>query len=826
MPRFDHHTEDFAREWRTIYDQMRRDCPVARTDAHGGYTVLTRYEDVKRALNSPDVFASGRSFGELPGLCAGVTVPPNPVRMGMMEMDPPESTGYRRALAPRFSAKAVDAYAPRLREIVRWAVDRIVEQGTLDFVDDLANPVPAMVSLDYFGLPLENWERYARVLHSAVYREAGSAKEIHWLVADLRRIVAERRATSRDTGDGGDDIVGSLMTGTVRGEPIGDEMVVELLFMLLNGGIDTSTALIAHMFRCIDRYPEMRSKLAADFSLIPNAVEEMLRYVAPTPGLARTVVRPTVLRGRQLEPGERVFLAFASANADPEVFPDGDTIDIGRHNASKHLSFGSGVHRCLGAFLAPAEMAMLLEEVLRRIPDYRIDRSQVRPYPRIPIVNGLMHLPATFTPGHRLLTGFDADLPIRGLPERGHKVTTSASERDYPELLSHFDLFNPDHEEWKYDAFRYARRHCPIVHTDAVTGFWIITRYEHLRQVAEDHDTFSSVNGSPGPTPFPLGPLMSDPPLHTGLRKLLNPLFSRTYCMRFEDDIRATCRELIGGFIDDGRFDAVKQYAGPVVSRTIARMVFDEPDREKMRRANVITDAVTEESTPQSFVDLAGLASEYLQAARRNPPEQDGVLRRLVTGTLEHGEPVPDEAALGTLMVLFLGGLDTTKAAIAHICMQIARHGELEGRVRNPRWVRHDLDEFIRLQSPVATFARHVTRDVEIGGVHMRKGDRVLLRFDSANRDEHQFPDPDELRFDPPRGGNAGFGLGIHRCIGAHLGRVQIALAMDELLARTTNFTLGCDPADIVWKPGISNCPDRIPLTFDKLATPACRIEP
>jgi cytochrome P450 len=392
----------------------------------------------------------------------------------------------------------------------------------------------------------------------------------------------------------------------------------------------------------------------------------------------------------------------------------------------------------------------------------------------------------------------------------------TAQRRDYPALLREFDLFNPAHEEWKYDAFAYAREHCPIVRTEAGTGFWLITRYEDMRRILEDWETFSSAQGSPAPTPIRLGPLDADPPVHTGLRKLLNPVFSRTFSLRFEQEIREYCRDIIDTWIDDGAVDILNQFSGPLVSRVLARMVFDEDDPEKMARAIDVVDRVTEEGTPESFFDLAMLSAEYLMAAMENPPERDGVLRALVTGEID-GRPVPEDEALGSLNVIFLGGLDTTKSAIGHIAMQLALNPELEARVRDPGWVRQDMDEFIRLQSPVATFARNVTRDVEVGGIEMKSGDRVLIRFDSANRDDAKFPDGSCLRFDPPRGGNAGFGLGIHRCIGAHLGRVQIAIAFEELLARITNLCLDCDPSEIRWKPGIANCPDRIPVRFDRL---------
>jgi cytochrome P450 len=405
---FDHHTEEFARDWREIYTDLRRDCPVAHSDRHGGFYVLTRYADVKAALHDPRTFSCARAFDQLPGVKGGVTVPRNPFRLGMMEMDPPEATGYRRVLAPLFSAKAVREYLPRMTEIVAWSVDRVIESGRIDFVDDLANPVPALITLDYLGLPLENWADYARVLHRAVYREAGSARDLELLLADLTAAIKARRAA----GPGGGDFVDTLLNADINGEPLSDEMVVEMVFTVLNGGIDTSTALIAHMFLHLEEHPDDRAALIADPSRIPGAVDEMVRHVTPGPGLARTVLKPVEIAGTRLEPGDRVLLAFGSANTDDEMFPDANRVDIGRENAAKHLSFGSGIHRCLGASLAPAEMTVLLEQVLARMPDYRIDVDAVRAYPKIPLVNGFIAVPATFTPGEPQLSGFASELPV------------------------------------------------------------------------------------------------------------------------------------------------------------------------------------------------------------------------------------------------------------------------------------------------------------------------------------------------------------------------------------------------------------------------------
>jgi len=418
VAQFDHHTEHFAEHWRETYAELRGSCPVAHSDRHGGFHVVTRYADVRRVLHEPATFACGREleFAHAPGRrTGGVTVPINPVRMGMMELDPPESQAYRRLVAPYFSPKAIKEYQPRLAEIVTWLVDRVIRTGRIDFVDDLSNPLPALVSLDYFGLPLERWADYASALHKAAYREKGSARAVAELLADLGATLAGLRATLAERRAEGapDTVVDRLLGAEVDGAPLPDEIVTEMVFMLLNGGIDTSTALIASMFGHLGAHPARRAELAADPTLVPTAVDEMLRYFTPGTGVARTVTAPVELGGVALRPGDRVLLALGSANNDPEMFPDPDDVRLDRDNNSKHLAFGSGIHRCLGAFLAPAEMTVLLREVLRRMPDYAVDESKVARYPTIPLVNGYLAMPASFTPGEPVLAGFDTRLPVR-----------------------------------------------------------------------------------------------------------------------------------------------------------------------------------------------------------------------------------------------------------------------------------------------------------------------------------------------------------------------------------------------------------------------------
>jgi cytochrome P450 len=411
MADFDHHSPEFAREWRDIYAQLREAEPVARTEAHGGYLVVTRYDDVKRVLLDPATFASGREVcvaGHAEPVAGGVTIPRNPFRMGMMEMDAPDNTPFRKLLVPWFSGRAVAAAEEHMRDIVNWCIDRVVAAGRMDVVDDLANPVPALITLDLLGLPLTNWRRYGVVLHEAAYRTKGSAKEIAWLQADLGAMLDQRRAHPPEIRTP----VDALLAEGVDGRRLAPEIVVEMVFMLLTGGIDTSTGLIAHGLRYLSAHPDLRDRLRDDPALIPAAVDELLRHFTPGTTVARTAAADTDIGGVAVLAGERVFLGLGSANADPRQFADAERVDVDREQ-NRHLAFGAGVHRCLGAFLAKAEMAIVLSEVLRRLPDLRIDESGVVPYPTIPNISGFQAMPATFTPGlpERPVTGDDAPPP-------------------------------------------------------------------------------------------------------------------------------------------------------------------------------------------------------------------------------------------------------------------------------------------------------------------------------------------------------------------------------------------------------------------------------
>ena len=408
---FDHHSESFAATWREQAGKLRAGCPVAHTPAHGGYTVVTRFADATTVLRDSGGFSAARHVPGV-GVAGGVTIPRNPVRMGMMEMDPPEHTQYRKALTPWFSARAVEASLPRLQTLVDWSLDRVCETGRMDVVDDLSHVLPGIVTLDVLGLPLDRYGWYGDALGGAAYYEPGSERGLRAVLADLGTIVA----AARDDPSMASPLLRRLIGEPAAGDGFEDAMIVELLFMLLNGGFDTSSALIAHMLMHLDTHPSDRARLQADRALVPLAIDELLRFYSPATGVARTLTRDTVVGDSALPAGERILVLLGSANSDGAKFEQADEFRVDRF-PNPHISFGSGVHRCIGSFLARTEMVVLLIAILDRLPDLHVDRAGVLAHRTAPLVHGYRQVPVYFTPSPQVLAPTADGLPSAEVAE-------------------------------------------------------------------------------------------------------------------------------------------------------------------------------------------------------------------------------------------------------------------------------------------------------------------------------------------------------------------------------------------------------------------------
>lgn len=405
----DHHSPAFAEEAPRILAELRQRCPVAWSASYGGFWALTRYADVQRVLTDPATFSSRHDL-EPGSPYAGVTIPSPPMRFIPVETDPPEALVYRRLLNPTFSPGAVERLRERITAFTDWCLDQVIETGEIDFVYDLASPVPAMVTLDIVGLPVEEWERYATTFHDMVAFAPGtegfdqamaSAERIN---EDLRRVVAERRAQPGRPRRGLLDV---LLDATVDSEPLGAEQVVDITRLVLAGGIDTTTGAAAGGLVFLAGHPEHRQQLIRHPELLGTAAEEIVRWTTPTPLLGRTATCPVEVGDELIERHERVMANLFAANRDPAAFPDPDEIVLDRQ-PNRHVSFGAGIHRCVGANLARAELEIMLERVLSRLPDYRL-LDGVERYHTAGVQNGYIRVPAAFTPGPKVGSdaGFD-----------------------------------------------------------------------------------------------------------------------------------------------------------------------------------------------------------------------------------------------------------------------------------------------------------------------------------------------------------------------------------------------------------------------------------
>jgi cytochrome P450 len=386
---------------------------------------------------------------------------------------------------------------------------------------------------------------------------------------------------------------------------------------------------------------------------------------------------------------------------------------------------------------------------------------------------------------------------------------------DYDRMLSEFDMFDQDQGRHRWELFDHARQKCPVARTHK--GPVLVTRYEDVRYVLERPELFSSTGVAPEPSPLSLNPLDADPPYQPQLRQILNPLFSRKASLAFVPHMERVAHGLIDGFVDTGEIELIMDFAAPFVAGVLARIVYNEQDAAKMQRAIDAVTRVAKTGDPATYMELAMVGHEYLADRLANGSAEQDVLWAITTGTVEDGQrTLTDQEQLGVLIVLFLGGLDTTRGAIGMIAHELAKDPTLEARLKDPAWQRRDMDEFLRIASPVACLGRLVTEDTELNGVALKKGEQLLVRFDSANHDPEQFVDAEELRFDVIRPGNAAFGLGIHRCLGAHLARVQIGVAFDVLLKRVKNIRLANPDQPVEYIFGIARGPERLDLVFDR----------
>ncbi|MBF6352234.1 MULTISPECIES: cytochrome P450 [Nocardia] len=405
---FDRYEPGYRESFQAITEHMHRHCPIAWTDNHDGYWVAAGNREVFELARCPYVSNDRDVEGVRRGY-QGITIPSTnqaAIRNGILEMDDPEHRELRSALNPYLSPAAVQRWIPFVDELVRAALDEKIATGRIDFVDDLANIVPAVLTLAMLGIPLRNWAVYSEPAHATVYTPPDSPEyeRVHRLHQEMGLDMYTNLVEIREHPRPG--LVHALATeATLGGEPLSDIEILGMLGLLIGGGFDTTTALTAHSLEWLSEHPGERDTLSRERDeLLDSATEEFLRYFTPAPGDGRTLNTDIELAGARFAEGERLWLSWAMANRDPAVFEQPDTVVLDR-KGNRHFSFGLGIHRCIGSNVARAVYKRMLLAVLDRIPDFRCIPEETVHYETIAVIQGMRHLPATFTPGEPLGPG-------------------------------------------------------------------------------------------------------------------------------------------------------------------------------------------------------------------------------------------------------------------------------------------------------------------------------------------------------------------------------------------------------------------------------------
>jgi cytochrome P450 len=372
-----------------VYRRLRDEDPVHRT-AHG-FWVLSRFEDVFQAALDTATFSSaqGLTFGENEILTLGL-------KPTLVMMDRPEHTTFRRLISRGFTPRKVAELEPALRAFVRTRVAMLAESGEADFVETLAGPLPTLVVAMYLGVPENDRARFDTWSNAIVQANAtgNTVRDAAEAVAGLYGYFAELIEWRR--GHPGDDMLSDLVVAEVDGKPLPLDEILGYCFVMIAGGNDTASGLLAGSAVALTERPDQRRLLIDDPGLMPGAVEELLRLITPVQGLSRTTTRDVDLHETPIAAGSKVHLLYGSANRDPREFgTTADDLDVTRR-FRRMLTFGNGPHHCIGAGAARLQARVVLEELFRVMPEFAVDPTRgrfapgpfVRRYESLPMIRG------------------------------------------------------------------------------------------------------------------------------------------------------------------------------------------------------------------------------------------------------------------------------------------------------------------------------------------------------------------------------------------------------------------------------------------------------
>lgn len=389
---FDPFAYEFHEDPYPVYRALRAHAPVYKNEEIG-FWALSRHADVVAGFKDHERLCNGGGISlEMGDLGTDMSAV-----LSFLGMDPPRHTRMRGLVSRGFTPRRVAELEPRVRQIAAAYIDRFVEKGSCDFVAELAGRLPMDVVSEMLGVPESDRDALRAWADTVLHREEGvrgvppqGVQASMKLLQYFFELVAARRKRP------GADLASALLAVEVDGDRLDAKDVIAFCYLMIIAGNETTTKLLANALYWLEKNPAARAEVTANPALVPQWVEETLRYDNSTQLMARTATCDFSLHGRDIARGEKVLLLIGSANRDERVFPRPDVFDLHR-DTSESLAFGKGIHFCLGAALARLEGRVSLEEVLRRLPDYRIDASGLQ---RVHSTNvrGFSALPITFTP--------------------------------------------------------------------------------------------------------------------------------------------------------------------------------------------------------------------------------------------------------------------------------------------------------------------------------------------------------------------------------------------------------------------------------------------
>jgi cytochrome P450 len=343
-----------------MYKFLRETYPVFRHPAARGWQVF-RYNDVLKVLNAPTTFSSN-VFGASQDKAA--------MAESLVHLDPPRHRHMRALVNQVFTPKRVAQLEQRIVTIANELLDAVEPMGTMDFIADFASPLPVIVIAELLGIPAEDRAHFRRWSDAllATPTEGGIYQQPE-LYEYIQAAIEQRRK------EPGDDLISQLISAQIEGESLSMREILGFCVLLLVAGNETTMNLLGNSLLCFEEHPEAWEELSHDPSLLPSAIEEVLRYRSPVQFLARVASVDTTIGGEHIQAGELITLCLGSANRDEAEFANPEVFDMGR-SPNRHLAFGHSIHFCLGAPLARLEANIGLSLLLQRLSDIRVASNE------------------------------------------------------------------------------------------------------------------------------------------------------------------------------------------------------------------------------------------------------------------------------------------------------------------------------------------------------------------------------------------------------------------------------------------------------------------